>query len=114
LEKIKPSLKPGLWGAIGGALLLAILGFGWGGWVTADTARKMVAAAVAARLVPFCVGQFNQDSEKEQKLAAMKKEESWQRGEYVAKQGWATLPGEKKPDSELANTCAGRLMELGQ
>ena len=103
-------IKAGLWGAIGGTIVVAIVGFGWGGWVTGGTSQKIVSEAVAARLVPICVGQFNQDSEKEQKLATMKKEESWKRGEYVAKQGWATMPGDKKPDSELANTCAGALI----
>jgi len=103
-------IKAGLWGAIGGAVVLAIIGFNWGGWVTGGTSQKMVEEAVAARLVPICVGLFNQDSEKGQKLAAMKKVDSWKRGEYVAKQGWATMPGDKKPDSDLASACAGKLI----
>ncbi len=104
-------IKTGLLGAVGGAIVVMIIGFAWGGWVTGGSSQEMVTEAVADRLVPICVGQFNQDSEKEQKLAAMKKEDSWERGEYVAKQGWATVPGDEKPDSELASTCAAILSQ---
>ena len=64
--------KPVLWGAVGGAILLAIIGFNWGGWVTTGTAEAMAkesaANAVAERLGSICVAQLNRDSEKAQKL----------------------------------------------
>ena len=34
-------IKPVLWGAIGGAIALSIIGFAWGGWVTGGTAQEM-------------------------------------------------------------------------
>ncbi len=34
-------ITPGLWGAVGGAIVLAIVGFAWGGWVTGGTAQEM-------------------------------------------------------------------------
>ncbi len=34
-------IKLGLWSAIGGAVVLAIIGFTWGGWVSGGTAREM-------------------------------------------------------------------------
>ena len=34
-------IKLGLWGALGGAIVLAIIGFAWGGWVTGGTAQEM-------------------------------------------------------------------------
>ena len=37
-------------------------------------------------------------------------ESTWQRGEYVGKQGWATMPGEQEPDSKVAQACAALLM----
>ncbi len=111
-------IKPGLWGAIGGAIVLAIVGFAWGGWVTGGTAQKMAEEmaedAVLARLAPICVEQFNQDSEKDQKLKELKEESSWKTGDYVEKQGWATMPSEKKPDSKVAKKCADMLVQLGQ
>ncbi len=110
--------KIGLWGALGGAIVLAIIGFAWGGWVTGGTAQEMAEeraeVAVVARLAPICVEQFKQDSEKDQKLKDLKKEDSWKGYDYVEKQGWATMPGEKKPDSKVAEKCAELIMQLGQ
>ena len=34
-------VKPALWGAAGGAILLAIVGFTWGGWMTTSAANKL-------------------------------------------------------------------------
>jgi hypothetical protein len=106
----------GLWSAIGGAIALAIIGFAWGGWVTGGTAQEMAeevaGKAVVSRLAPICVEQFRQDSEKDQKLKGMKAKSDWERGGYVEKQGWATMPGEKKPTSEVAEECAKKIMEL--
>ena len=111
-------IKLGLWGAVGGAIVLAITGFTVGGWVTGGTAQQtaedMAENAVLDRLAPICVEQFNQDSGKDQKLIEMKAENSWKRGDYVEKQGWATIPGEKNPDSRVAARCRDMLMQLGQ
>ncbi len=110
-------IKPALFGAVGGGIVLAIIGFAWGGWVTGGTAQKMAEEmaedAVVARLAPICVEQFSQDLEKDQKLKELKEESSWQRGDYVEKQGWATIPGEEKADRKVAEKCAGILMQLG-
>ena len=111
-------IKPGLWGAIGGAIVLAIIGINFGGRVTGGTAREtadeMAEKAVLDRLAPICVEQFNQDSGKDQKLTAMKEGNSWERGGYVEKQGWATMPGENNHDSRVAEKCGNMLMKIGQ
>ncbi len=110
-------IKLGLWGAVGGAIVSAIIGFAWGGWVTGGTAQtmaeEMAEDAVVDRLAPICVEQFTQGLEKVQKLEELKKTDSWQRDDYVGEQGWATMPGEDKPDSKVAKKCADMLMELG-
>ncbi len=97
---------------------MAIIGFAWGGWVTGGTAQEMAEEmaenAVFARLAPICVEQFRQDSVKDQKLNDLKKEDSWKGYDYVEKQGWATMPGEKKPDSTVAGKCAEMIVQLGQ
>lgn len=107
--------KTGCVGAIGGAIVLAIIGFAWGGWVTGGTAQEMAKEmadkAVIDRLAPICVLQSNRDPEKDKKLAELKELSSWDRRDYVEKQGWATMPGEKDPDSEVAGECASRLVE---
>lgn len=105
-DKLKQGIKPGIWGAIVGAAALAIIGFNWGGWVTSSAATELTRAAVLERLVPICVGQFNEDADKAVKLAALKKADSWKQGEYVAKQGWATMPGAKEANSRVADICA--------
>ncbi len=111
-------IQPALWGAVGGGIVLAIIGFTWGGWVTGSTAQSMASElaqkAVVARLAPICVEQFNQDSEKDQKLKKLKETTSWERDDYVEKQGWATMPGEKNADSKVAAKCAELLVELKQ
>ena len=111
-------IKLGLWSAIGGAIVLAIVGFNWGGWVMGGTAQKtaeeMAADAVADRLASICVAQFNQDSEKDQKLKKLEETNTWERDDYVEKQGWATMPGEKEADSKVAGKCAELLVQLGQ
>ncbi len=111
-------IKTGLWGAIGGAIVLAIVGFAWGGWVTGETAQEMAEQmaedAVVDRLAPICVEQFSQGTEKDLKLKELKAKISYLRREYVEKQGWATMPGEEKPDSKVAEKCRDRLIELGQ
>ncbi len=112
------TIKPVLSGAAGGAAVLAVIGFAWGGWVTGSTAQQMSAeaarTAVDDRLAPICVEQFNRDSEKVQKLKEMKEIDSWRRGDYVIEQGWATMPGEKDPDSTVASKCADLLSELNE
>ncbi len=111
-------IKPALWGAAGGAIVLAIIGFQWAGWVTGDTAQKMAAeaakTAVVDRLAAICVEQFNQDSEKVQKFEKLKEVSDWDRDDYVEEQGWATMPGEKEADIKVARKCAVLVVELGQ
>jgi len=108
-------LKLGLWSAVGGAILLAIVGFKWGGWVTGGTAQTMAeefaANEVAERFAPFCVAQFDKDSERDRKLKEFKEKDSWNGQKYVEKQGWATIIGETEPNSMLAEVCARQLRE---
>ena len=107
-----------LGGAAGGAGVLAIIGFAWGGWVTGNTAQQMAATtaenAVVARLAPICVEQYNQDPEKDQKLKSMMEMNAWERHGYVADQGWATMVGEKDPTDKVSRKCADLISKLGQ
>jgi len=43
-----------LWSAAGGAAVLAIVGFTWGGWVTGGGAARQADAAVSTALLPIC------------------------------------------------------------
>jgi hypothetical protein len=108
-------IKLGLWSGVGGAILAAIVGFNWGGWVTSGTAEVMAKEiaenAVAKRFTPICLARVNQDPEKERKLKEFKAKDAWDGQRYVEEQGWATLPGEEKPDGKIAEGCAKQLAE---
>ncbi len=108
----------GVWGLIIGAIVAMIIGFKWGGWVTGGTAQEMgeemSEVAVVDRLTPICVEQFKQDPEKDKKFKEMKGTDSWTRDDYVKKQGWATMPYEKKPDSGVAEKCTEQIMQISK
>ena len=95
--KIPNWLKPGIYGAVVGALALTTVGFAWGGWVTGSTAQKMASdearSAVIAALVPICVEQSSQDPKVVDTLARLKDTSSYQRSEMLMRTGWATMPG---------------------
>ena len=108
-------IKVGSWSALGGAIVLAYVGFNYGGWVTgggaAASAKEIAADAVAARLGTICVAQFNRESQKDEKLKELKGKDSWDRGRYIEKQSWAIMPGEDKADSRVADACATHFAE---
>ena len=111
--EIPSEVKPALWGAVGGAIALAIVGFTWGGWVTggaAETVAKQRASkAVVTALAPICVDQFRRQADASASLVELKKASSWQQGTFVEKGGWATMPGTNSPDSAVAKACAETL-----
>lgn len=110
----RPTKTQLFWACVASGLLTMLVGFSWGGWVTGGTARQRAETvafdAVVQRLAPICVALSGRDPAKAQKLVALKEESTWQRGEYVGKQGWATMPGEQEPDSRVAQACATLLM----
>src|SRR4029450_3804417 len=57
-KEMRAAVKPACWGAVGGAIALAIIGFTGGGWVTGGHAKTLADAAVTAALVPICADQF--------------------------------------------------------
>ena len=103
-------VKLGSWSALGGAVVLAFVGFNYGGWMTGGAATAMAKEsavdAVAERLGSICVAQFHRDAEKDQKLKEMKGKDAWELGRYIEKQSWAIMPGEDKSDSKVADACA--------
>jgi hypothetical protein len=60
--QVPPQVKPACWGAVAGAIALAVIGFNWGGWVTGGTAEAMAKqranAAVEIALTPICAENF--------------------------------------------------------
>ena len=109
--QVPASVKPAIWGAIGGAAAAMIIGFSWGGWVTGGTAGKMSATsaqdASVLALTPLCVAKAEQQPEQ---LVLLKKENSWSRDGFVTKAGWVANVNEKYR-SAVASACASTLVE---
>ena len=113
-RETKAAVRPALWGAVAGAIALAIVGFSWGGWVTGGTAdtlaKNSAATAVVAALTPICVEKFRQAADASANLVEMKKATySWDQTKFVEKGGWATMPGSTEPNSAVAKACAESL-----
>jgi hypothetical protein len=110
------SLKRLMQGAAVGAVTTIIIGFNWGGWTLGSTAKEMVqkstSTAVVTALVPICVDKFQHAADAPANMVELKKITSWQRGSFVEKGGWATLPGATSPDSAVARACAEMLDNL--
>jgi hypothetical protein len=72
-DQARPAKKVVFWFAVVAIVVVLIIGFNWGGWVTGGSARDTAVQsgkdAVILRLAPICVYQFNQDPEKDQKLS---------------------------------------------
>ena len=99
-----------------GAVVLLIVIFSAGWVVTSNSAKaqayEVATAAVVDRLAPISVVQFMQDPNRVARLKELKALDSWKRADYVKEQGWATMPGEKESDYNVANECAKRLVKL--
>jgi hypothetical protein len=113
-DKARASKKVVFGIAAGAVILTLIVGFYWGGWVTGGAANTMANDAVTQRLASICVGQFNQDPQKAQKLVELSDASPYRRDDYVKEQGWATMPGEAEPNSKVADSCAKLIYENGQ
>lgn len=76
-------------GAISGAGAAVIIGFTWGGWVTASDAKTMAEQStntgVAQALVPVCVLEAKEEPEQ---LQALKEVHDFRRDDFVIKAGW--------------------------
>lgn len=103
-------------GAIVGIVATLILGFGFGGWTLEKTAKEMAnqsaRSAVVAALAPICVDKFQHEVNAATTLTELKKVSSWEQGSFVAKGGWATLPGSDPANSAVAEACARLLGSL--
>ena len=101
--------KPGFYGAVIGAIVAPVVGFGWGDWTTSSNAETMAKSfaktEVIRTLVPVCLEKFWSDPERVAKLDAIREATPFNKGKEVMKAGWATPPGTETPDRELAKAC---------
>ena len=110
------SLKRLLQGAAVGVAATFAIGFGWGGWMLASTAKALADStansAVVAAIAPICADQFQRSADAANNLTELKKTDSWQQAAYVEKGGWAVMPGSKAVDTGVPQACAAILSNL--
>src|ERR1700758_5339185 len=72
-----PSLKPGIWGAVIGAVAISVVGFSSFGWTLGGAAERMAneraQTAVVGVLTPICVERFQHQADAATKLIEFKK-----------------------------------------
>ena len=113
---VQPSKMTVFWACLASVILTVVIGFAWGGWVTGGSSLAAGVAvgkdAVIQRLAPICVAQFNLDPDKATKLTELTALTTYKQAQYVQDQGWATMPGEAKPDSKVAAACVKLLLTM--
>jgi hypothetical protein len=94
-------LKPGIYGALIGAVFVGVVGFTWGGWVTGGTANDRAMAMsrddVVASMVPVCLDMARSDPARAATLATIRAASTYQRRDALMTAGWATMPGTDAP-----------------
>lgn len=106
-------LRSAVYGAAAGAIALAVVGFSWGGWVTASAADRMATdkakAEVVSALVPICLEQSRLDPQSAVKLASLAGAGASQRAAMLTDAGWARMPGATEANRDVASACMKEL-----
>jgi hypothetical protein len=111
--EIPSGLKPGLWGAVAGAIAMSIVGFQYFGWTTASAAEKLAqeaaGTAVVSAMVPFCVTKAEADPNQATLTKFQAEQSSYSRSDIVMKAGWASFDSKTTGSDALARACADKL-----
>ena len=106
-------LKPGMYGAVIGAVFVGVVGFSWGGWVTGGTAHDRAMAMsrddVVASMLPVCLDMARSDPARADKMATIRAAATYQRRDALMTAGWATMPGTDMPNRDIAQACLAAL-----
>jgi len=117
-ESLSQLAKPVVTGIVIGAVAVLVVEFATGWVVTSSTAKEMAVNkaddAMVSSLTPICIDRFKNEKDKKTLLKALEKQSFWLRGDFVEEHGWATMPGSKKPNNQVASECANELVELDQ
>lgn len=110
-------IKPGAYGAVAGGIIVAVVGFTWGGWVTGGSALASAQeAAEASRTelaAAICVQNFMADARVRNNLAELQDvSSSTQRRGYVEAGSWAVMPDREEIARTTAAQCANALAEI--
>lgn len=110
----RPTKATWFWSCLASVIATIIVGFAWGGWVTGGSAAQRAASAAsnarAELAAQVCVERFERSPTAAVELASLKKTDEWERGSFMKKGGWVTLPGMTTPVSGAADLCAEKLV----
>ncbi len=100
------------WGIVIGIIGWWILGFAAFGWVTGGTAQERIDEAVLPLAAEICANNFKDDPDFDKHLAALKKEDDWQRDTYIKEKGkWSVMAGDDTSKSGVADACVEKLSD---
>ena len=101
--------KPGIYGALAGAIGISFLGFSFAGWTTGGNAKEMAETfakkEVTLAMVPICLDRSNADLDRVAKMATIEEASSFGQRKAMMDTGWATMPGAENPSGALAVAC---------
>ncbi len=96
-------------GLVVGAIVTMGVGFGYAGWLTAGSAKKMtdteVNSAVVAAYAPVCVQRFMATASAEQRKK-FDDASTWDKDTVLEAAGFATPPGSTRPNGDIGDACA--------
>ncbi|CAN7732668.1 hypothetical protein [Neorhizobium sp. LjRoot104] len=114
----RPTKTAWFWSLVGASALTMVVGFAWGGWTTAGSARTKTAIAVrdarADLIADICVHNFTTASNAEENLKVLRDKSSWAREGYIKDGGWTNVGGIDEPVVNAADACAEQLLDLKQ
>lgn len=103
----------GLGALVAFALAFNWFGFGMGGMLGSTATKladKKVNAEIVALYTPQCVKHFEAQSNMSTHWAALKKAAAdYDQQDFIEKAGFATPPGAKQANDDVANACAEKL-----
>ena len=104
------------WSCAGCIVATMVLGFTWGGWVTAGSAQEQAAnaadQAVAELAADICVKRYLASPEARVNLTALTESSSYSRDGLIEEGGWVTFADREDPIDGAADICADRLAEV--
>ncbi|GGA41505.1 hypothetical protein [Pelagibacterium lentulum] len=109
-------IKPAAYGAAIGGVVVAIVGFSWGGWVSGGSALASAnAAALQSRTdlaSAICVQNFMADENARANLNELKALRDNQQRTYLEEGTWAIMPDQDAVTRDTAILCARMLSAL--
>ena len=110
-DDYRPTKSALAWACAGAAIATMVIGFTFGGWVTGGASRDLASTAgTSARselAANICVERFQAAPDSAARQAELQAIASASaRRQFVEAGGWATMPGDARPDRRGAEGCA--------